>query len=203
MLCRVAAYSEPGFPRPAMSRIGGSVSSTGSCRRHSERSEAQRNKIEESRGITLRFGCGIPRLRCAPLGMTTVTSSLSPLELFLSPAGAGAAASPSSFFSVITSGPAAAASASAATGCFLNDRRHDGEGRQIDLHLWRYTLWKLNVADVNGIADVQLRNVHRDPIRQIAPADIQSLMRASSARAIRQKFLTPTDVPTGSSGTSA
>src|SRR5213083_673232 len=29
MLCRVAAYSGPGFPRPAMSRIGGSVSPTG------------------------------------------------------------------------------------------------------------------------------------------------------------------------------
>ena len=50
---------------------------------------------------------------------------------------------------------------------FLNHRRHHGEGRQIDLHFWRYTLWKLNVADVNGIANIQLRNIHCNPVRQI------------------------------------
>ena len=54
---------------------------------YSERSGAKRNEVEESRGITLRFGCGVPRLLPRTrdsLGMTTVTSFLSLLELFLS-----------------------------------------------------------------------------------------------------------------------
>jgi len=38
---------------------------------HSERSEAKRNEVEESRGIIVRVVCGIRRLRYAPLGMTT------------------------------------------------------------------------------------------------------------------------------------
>ena len=37
---------------------------------HSERSEVERNEVEESRGITFGFLCGVPRLRCASLGMT-------------------------------------------------------------------------------------------------------------------------------------
>src|SRR2546423_6703057 len=51
---------------------------------------------------------------------------------------------------------------------FLHHRRHDREYRQINLYFWRYSWRKVNVADVNGITDVQLRNVDRDSVRQIA-----------------------------------
>ena len=37
--------------------------------RHSERSKAQRNEVEESRGGIVQLLNGIPRLRCGPLGM--------------------------------------------------------------------------------------------------------------------------------------
>src|SRR5438874_298467 len=48
---------------------------------------------------------------------------------------------------------------------FLHHRRHDRECRQIELYFCRYSRRKLNVTDVNGIADIQLRNVNRDPVR--------------------------------------
>jgi hypothetical protein len=37
--------------------------------RHSERSKAQRNEVEESRGRTMQLLNGIPRLRCGPFRM--------------------------------------------------------------------------------------------------------------------------------------
>src|SRR5206468_12040297 len=40
---------------------------------------------------------------------------------------------------------------------FLNYRRNDGKCRQIGLHLGRYSLRELNVANVDGIANVPLR----------------------------------------------
>src|SRR6476646_8802978 len=130
MLCRVAAYSEPGFPRPAMSRIA--VSSTRG------QSKIQNRKPKMDYFFSFSFGA------------------------FSFPAGAGAAASPSSFFSVITSGPKAA-SASAATGA-SSTTGATTEKAVKSTCTFGVTPWKLNVADVNGIANIQLRNIHRDPV---------------------------------------
>src|SRR5207247_1134855 len=51
---------------------------------------------------------------------------------------------------------------------FFNHWREHGKCSEIGRHLWRYPGGKLDVADVNGITNVQIRNIDRDPIRQIA-----------------------------------
>ena len=136
MLCRVAAYSGPGFPRPAMSRIA--VSSTRG------QSKIQNRKPKMDYFFSFSFGAFSFRSRSRR-----------------------AAASPSSFFSVITSGPAAQLQlplqlrSSSTTGATTENAVRSSCTFGVT------PCWKLNVADVNGIADVQLRNVHRDPIRQI------------------------------------
>src|SRR6476646_4330515 len=78
MLCRVAAYSEPGFPRPATSRIA--VSST----RGVSGEPVILSGAKRSRRIPQVYLTVTHRDPSTPLGMTTVTSSLSLLELFLS-----------------------------------------------------------------------------------------------------------------------
>src|SRR6266478_6180281 len=135
-LWRVAAYSGPGFPRPATSRIG--LSSTVAQPKN------PKSKIEDGLLLLLLFFWSL---------FFSGWSSSSSFALFLL------------FGDHFRSG-------SCRFGLrhnrlFFNYGRDDRKRCEIRLHFCRDTGRKLNVATVNGIADVQLRDVHNDPIWQI------------------------------------
>src|SRR5215813_7348308 len=153
MLCRVAAYSGPGFPRPAMRRIGGidpsrrvvfseSVILSGGKAQSKNPADLPDSNVpgsldsaRDDNGLFLLF-----LLRSLFFRSLSGRSSTFALFLFLG-------------------GHFRSCGRSLSFRCnwfFLYDRRQHGEGRQIELHLGRYTLWKLNIANVNGIADIQL-----------------------------------------------
>ena len=85
--------------------------------------------------------------------------------------GAGAApSSPSSFFSLIIStspGTASAAAASLGRFLFLRARRGDGDDRNVLVTEDFGALGRLDVAHVNGLANLEVADVHGDDLRQI------------------------------------
>src|SRR5947199_4455532 len=122
MLWRVAAYSGPGFPRPATNRIGFS-------------STVAKSKIENGKWIT--------------------SFALFPRSFFLrSRRGGGSFA----FFLLLGDNFwSRRSSFGFSNGWFLfNYRGEHRKRREIELHLCCDARSKLNVANVNGIADVQL-----------------------------------------------
>src|SRR4029077_8326766 len=148
--------------------FGTGISETGNqanhafCR-HSERSEAQRNGVEESRRSTQTSFNGVPRLRCAPLGMTLLLLLLFFWSLFLS-SRSGCSSLALFLFLGDDFRSGGRRFRFGDRRLFFNHWREHGERSEIGRHLWRHPGGKLDVADVYGITDVQLRNIDRDPV---------------------------------------
>src|SRR6266404_7856546 len=135
-LWRVAAYSGPGFPRPATSRIG--FSSTVA------QPENPKSKVENGLLLLLLFFWSL---------FLSSRSGSGSFALFLFLGDHFRSSSHSFRFG--------------RNWFFFNYGRDDRKRCEIRLHFCGDAGRKLNVANVNGIADVQLRDIHGDPIRQI------------------------------------
>ena len=69
---------------------------------------------------------------------------------------------------------------------FFHRRREHRERGQIRLHFGDNALRQLNITNVNRIADIERRNIDRNPVRQIARQTFDRSASASFARASHQ-----------------
>src|SRR2546423_196440 len=144
-LCRVAVYPGPGFPRPATNRIDFSSTVARSKIQKLVVSEAKRTSKIEARLLLLLLFLWTFFLCSRSRGCS--------FALFLL---FGDNFRPGSSFGF-------------SHGRFFFDYRRDyGERSQIGLHLGSHAGRQLNIAHVNGISNVQLRDVHCDAVWQIA-----------------------------------